>query len=304
MDEHDQDLMESFKALGPLLMQASRYTRESDEERVAKRAKPNGHSARDQETGHNQQSHKALLAMTKAMASLLLQHERSIQHMHRQDSYIIFAQVGAAGSIPLLTKMAAEWKELRQSQSEHHPIPTLRTHLLRGLFREVHSRALKLSKSKPGEEVWDTAQNKGVLLPDGQWPKQRWCHQTTKLVHTAQPPVPMQRMLHQLSHAVELLEDCSHVIRFHSLKPGQTIVPWYLQVSLRESDLWYILQELQTTTIWGLMGLSIKNHSQPLSKPAIALQQLLHPTTQTSKGKGKGKTKSKPVKAETAALGL
>ena len=99
-----------------------------------------------------------------------------------------------------------------------------------------------------------------------------------------------------------IMKDQSAVIKFHSLRPQakETVVPWVMQVSMRDDELQTLLtllqgntvwrdDELQTlltlfqgNTVWSMMGMSLKPHSMTLSRPAQQLKDLMW------KGPGKG----------------
>ena len=103
----------------------------------------------------------------------------------------------------------------------------------------------------------------------------------------------MDRLLKQLQYLEELLADSTHIVRFHSLKAQATVVPWYLQLSLRQEEVWHIMGELQQLSMWSLLGLSVKAHNQTQSRQAQLLQQCLQQQTKGGKGQGKGKTAGK-----------
>ena len=259
-----------------------------DEEPHAKRPKQEDKGDAEQPLT-KQQVQNAMMSMMKIMATLVLQHEKSVQLLHRQDSFVFYAQVSPQGAIPLLTQLAVEWKDLYKKNPEGMKLPTMRTFLLRGLIKEVHQRVQKMGKSKAGEDLWDKAIQTGVLQKDGAWTYHKWSHEEKCLIPAGRDPLPMTRVLRQLQHQEELLEDSTHVVRFHSLKAQTTVIPWYLQVSMRQDDCALILGELQQLGIWSFMGLSLKAHNQTQSKQAQLLQQCLQQTSGTAKSKGKGK---------------
>ena len=74
------------------------------------------------------------------------------------------------------------------------------------------------------------------------------------------------------------------MICFHGLRPQQKVIPWCLQVSLREADVWTAMSQLCHSTVWGLMAMSVKQHNQVMSRPAQTLQNLI--------GKGSGSSGS------------
>jgi hypothetical protein len=81
-----------------------------------------------------------------------------------------------------------------------------------------------------------------------------------------------------------IMKDQSAVIKFHSLRPQakETVVPWVMQVSMRDDELQTLLTLLQGNTVWSMMGMSLKPHSMTLSRPAQQLKDLMW------KGPGKG----------------
>jgi hypothetical protein len=286
LDQSDTELLQSFQHLGPLLMQASQYMREKDEEPLNKKLKQEPVGA-DKAAPQPNQQNKALLTLIHHLAKVVLQHDRAIQMDRRQDSFVIFAQVSAEGALPLLTSKAKEWKDMTEKTT------TLRTYLLKHLILEIQQRAIKLSQSTQGAQLWDVAVSKGVILQDGSWPFQQWCHTEKKLTKSHRAPLPMSRILKDLQFMVELLTDNDHVMRFHSLRPQANVVPWMLQLNLREDDLWRLFHQLSQSTLWGLLGLSLKQHNQQVSKPAQLLDQLTNTQGTSTKGRGKGKTKTR-----------
>ncbi|CAL1134038.1 unnamed protein product, partial [Cladocopium goreaui] len=277
LDQSDTELLQSFQHLGPLLMQASQYMREKDEEPLNKKLKQEPVGADKAAQPHNPQN-KALLTLIHHLAKVVLQHDRAIQMDRRQDSFVIFAQVSAEGALPLLTSKAKEWKDMTEKTT------TLRTFLLKHLILELQQRAIKLSQSTQGTQLWDVAVTKGVILQDGSWPFQQWCHTEKKLTKSHRAPLPMSRILKDLQFMVELLTDNDHVMRFHSLRPQANVVPWMLQINLREDDLWRLFHQLSQSTLWGLLGLSLKQHNQQVSKPAQLLDQLTNMQGTPNKG--------------------
>lgn len=291
-DLYDQELLESFKHLGPLLQAASQYKRESAEEPHSKRPKQEAPAGADT-PNPRQQTQTAMMNMMKLMAALVLQHEKNLQLLSRQDSFVFYAQVNPQGAVPLLADLATEWKTLHKQNPEAQILPTMRTYLLRGMVKEVHLRVKKMSSSRQGEDLWDKAVSTGVLQKDGSWTYQRWSHEEKRLIPAGKTPLAMTRVLHQFQHLEELLEDSSHVVRFHALKAQPTVIPWFLQICMRQNEAWHILMELQQLGLWSLLGLSLRVHTQTQSKQASLLHQCLQQANGNAKGKGKGKNTGK-----------
>ena len=284
LDCYDQELMDNFKALSPLLIQARAYQRSSEEERLNKRFKPEEQLSpvKQEDSG----AAKEVLDALKLMAQLLLAHERSLQLLAKQDSYVLFISNSAQGALPLLDTLSTDWK---QKQAANQGKQTLRTCLLQGLIKELAQRVTKLSQSKAGDQLWDMAVQRGTLRADGSWPYQKWQPEEQKLVAAARPPLSMTRLLKALQYLEELLEESHHVIRFHNLRPQTDMTPWHLQISMRDSDVWTQLNLLTQSSVWILLGMQVKQHSQTMSKPAQNLQQVFGKGGTPSKGQGKGK---------------
>lgn len=292
LDQYDQELLESFRQLGPLLQAASQYKREKEEEPQSKRPKQEVSGGAEMQPNRQQTQH-AMLGMMKLMAALVLQHERNLQHLSRQDSFVFYAQVSPQGAVPVLTQLAVEWKDLHKQNPDAVRLPTMRTFLLRGLIKEVHLRVQKMASSKPGDDLWDKAVQTGVLQKDGAWTYQKWSHEEKRLIPHGKEPLSMSRALRQLQHLEELLEDSTHVVRFHSLKAQPTVIPWYLQLCMRQDEAWLILAEMQQLGLWSLLGLSLKAHNQSQCRQAQLLQQCLQQAAGTAKSQGKGKNNGK-----------
>ena len=127
----------------------------------------------------------------------------------------------------------------------------------------------------------------GLLTPDNTFPFQKWSHHTQGLRTTSQAPITLQRMIKYGEQLQDILRDPQVTIRFHSMKPmaEDKIIPWLWQISMRADDLQVLLTTLQGSTVWGLLGMSLKPHSLGQSRPAQHLQELL--------GKGQGKHSKK-----------
>ena len=100
---------------------------------------------------------------------------------------------------------------------------------------------------------------------------------------TKQAAIPLKRMLAYTNQLCELVEDGDTIVKFHALSKADKIptVPWLLQISMREDGLQTLLMTLQGSTVWGLLGTSLKPHTLNQSKQGMQLKELL--------GKGKGK---------------
>ena len=58
-----------------------------------------------------------MLGMMKLMAALVLQHERNLQHLSCQDSFVFYAQVSPQGAVPVLTQLGSRVEGPAQTES-------------------------------------------------------------------------------------------------------------------------------------------------------------------------------------------
>ena len=287
MDPNDQALMEGLAAMGPYLLGTRKHHDGSDEEHQPKRHKPKT-KEEPEAAGLNKE---AITTLLRLMGSLILNHERSIQLSHRQDCFVMFCQNRPEGIVPHLTGLAKQWKEEWPKQQDNLKWPNLRTYLMQGVIKELHRRVQQLASSKPGEPLWDVAITKGTILPDGAWSYQKWSVETKQLVRASRPPMAMQTMLRTLATLEDLLDSNQHVVLFKSLRTDQDTIPWLLQLTHRETEVWDLLGDMCHNTAWSLLGMSVKRHNQGLSPQAVLLQRAIGkgmPPQGKSRGRGKG----------------
>lgn len=242
-----------------------------------------------QQKGEAVPTQQNLMQMRRLMAQVVLQHDKALQLHHRRECFVLFVQSSPGSALTVLTQQTLEWRNKMAKEPEHPKWLNLRTYLLRSLILELQQRLVKLSQSTGGQALWDKAVSEGAIQADGSWPFMKWCHSSKKMIHSHRPPMSMARALKDVQYLSELLEENGQVLRFHGVKPQATIVPWLLQVSMREQEVWRILESWAQSSLWTLIGVSLKVHSQLTSKPAQALEAMLH--NHQPKGRGKGATK-------------
>ena len=105
-------------------------------------------------------------------------------------------------------------------------------------------------------------------------------------------------MSQHLEELIEMCRDPQLILRFHALKPHTNqalqIIPWRLQLNLRSDRPYDLFFQLAHNAIWMIMGASMKPHTQGQTGLATALEKLVFPTKQATKGAGKGKSKPAP----------
>ena len=289
----DQEMMEAF---GQMSSMWEAYQRQTEDENVSKKTKRETPPQANGAAGPKQVTTEHLL---KAMSHLLLRLDSEQQQLKKQDSWVCFLQTDRTAVLPHLMSLAGQWKEsLEKIKAAKDPLihhPPLRCHLWKGLALTLQERLLKLSRCKEQDPLLLMALKHGILNKDLQFPFLKWNKFVKAMQPTHQPAVNMDRMLKYVEQLVDLSKDEQMVVRFQSMRPPNNtpVVPWLLQVSLRMDDLQYLLQALQGSTIWHVIGMQLKAHSLPHSKPAVALQELLQKTQQPGKGKGKSHHKGK-----------
>ena len=204
-----------------------------------------------------------------------------------------------------LTQAAKKWQQDMQggASMQTQEFKPLRSVLFQCLLMNLNQRLVKLSQCQPTDQMFQTALQQGLLTPQGEFPFHQWDATQQQLKQTDKPPIGMARMLAYSKQLIDITADPATVIRFHALRtPKEALmVPWKLQISLRDDELHSALTSLCGSKAWCLLGVSLKSHSLRLSPLAMQLQQLIHPNSaggkSQGKGKHKGKTKGKSIPA-------
>lgn len=285
MDDEDAEMAETFALLGPVILRAM-------QKQPNKRQRPADEQG--QTTGQNGQL-KPLLQLMGMMSQLLLRHDRELASQRCEDTFLFFMQVTPQGALTLLIQEATKWKKAKEDhpQTTQHP---LRCHLAAALFQLLVTRLKEMHAQGAQGEIWKEAVKNHLLHPDGSWPFMKWCHQRKMItINDSKPALSMQTMVTMMTELTDQAMLTSNILRFHSLKPTATsgIVPWKLQVTVRDQTMFGALQKLAHSAIWSVVACTMKPHSEQQSKQALQMQQLASQAKLIPKGKGKGKTKGK-----------
>ena len=273
--------IQAFKALGPLMLDP--YIRPKEEERDAKKQR------RHQADPDNGQAIKLL----RLMGTMILKLDAEQQVLRKQDCWIFYMQNEPHSLLASLVTQAQKWhaeiKELKSKQDYLETFVPLRQHLFKHTVELLKARVQQLAnvKDPASDPLWTTSQQHGLILQDGGFPFRRWQPQQQALIPTKKAAIPMQRMLQYMAQLHELTSDPNAVMKYHAMTKtdNQPTIPWLLQISLRQDELQVLLDTLQGSTAWGLVGSALKPHTLMQSKQGQQLQEML--------GKGKGKTHSK-----------
>ena len=282
----DTQMIEAFRAMQPLL-QRDRYERPDESREVKKVKRPQSNQAEDDAPA---------LQLLQAMGRIILRLDQDLQQLKRQDCWVCFMQTDKTAILPSLIQNASMWRqelqERRQKQGDQsQELEPLRCRLLGHLAEVFLQRLQKLAAEKVTDPLAQASIQTGTMTEDQAFPFVRWCSQAKKLKQTTQKPVTLARMIKYGEQLKDLLNDPNNTVKFTSLRPlsEDKMVPWMLQVSMRADELQSLLQTLQTSTVWTLLGMALKPHSLNMSRPAQELQTLLG----MGKGRGKGHHQSK-----------
>ena len=290
--DEDSEMFEAFSRMSQVW---EAFSKSPEDENARKKTKKESASA---------QGHQAAQAMKvmQAMGSLLLKLDAEQQVWKKQDSWICFMQTDPQAMLPLLMTQAHQWKkaqdQVKLSKVFQETYTPLRSHLMQVMAQTLLERLKALMDSEETSQMRQTALKHGVLNKEGLFPFQRWNQHTQQLQISTQTPIHPSRMLKHAEHFLELAKDPGALQKFQALKPADNlkVVPWLLQISIRQDDLQILLTQLQGCTVWNLLGMQMKPHNQLQSKPALTLKGLLGKGSNqggpTHPPKGKGKSRS------------
>lgn len=281
-------IRETFQFLQPIFDQSLKL---SSNPKVKQRRTDLKHPApsADQDQPDNaQQFH--LMRYLQTLGQLVLRQEHSLSVLQSNDSFILFFQQEDGGALPGMIQETKKWSQLRQKDAASVQAP-LRQHLCQWLLTDLLNRATKVSKCQPGDPVLQACLDKRILLEDLSWPYLRWNADQKALVIDKKKSVSMAKMLQHLEELQQDFRDPTLVLKFQGLQTsqGQKIVPWKLQLNMRTDRPYELLLELTHSSIWLLVGTSLKAHSPKPSSLAVQLRSMMP----ASKGQGKGKHPSK-----------
>ena len=276
----DSEMYEAFGQMSKVWEMFQRSPEDASDPKRQRRVEPPKKPGADQ-----------AIKIMQAMGTLLLRLDAEQQLMKRQDSWICFMQTGSQAVLPSMLTQAQSWRKQQevqrtqdQPQTQYMP---LRCHLLHHVAHTLQERLTKLMTAEADSVMIKTAKKHGLLTAEGLFPFQKWNPHTKSLQTTSQTPIQPARMAKYLEQLQELAQDSNAVVKYQALKPSDTakVVPWLLQISLRQDDLQHLLLALQGNTIWNLVGIQVKPHSLQHSKQALDLRDLM------GKGRSKGKSK-------------
>lgn len=281
----NSEMIEIAKSFGAL---AEHFTMSPDtaQGKVVKRHR----AGADEQAVAQRSDPSSVNKLTRQMAALLLHHDRLLNSLQAQDSFILYMSKEKASALHVLLEQGNLWHQQREQGTLNC---NLRTHLMRTLLQELLQRVESVSKANAQAPLWQTCVARNLITQDGGWMFHKWNQAAQTLEPSAQPPMPMKSMLQTCEDLVEQATNSTWIVKFHSLRtdPKSLQCPWRLQVNLRMDEGFHLLHRMCASQAWCLLGISLKPHTQTQSPQATALQQTLN----MGMGKGKGKTSFKPM---------
>lgn len=293
--EADQEIVEVFRQMGSLMSCIKDQTLklEPDPSQLKKARKGEGPKGPGRRVKEERQSEDKLHQMVNLLARLALRQDQALQFLSQEDSFLFyFNNREASGSLQVLLRAAATWREQSQSQSSSIQWMPLRQKLLQVLLQTLQTRLQELMSADPQSELRKAALANQVLLADQCCPFLQWNPHLRKLQVSTRTPLSLQKVIQNVGELIDMCANQELIKQFHALQcPAESItIPWILQVSMRADREHALLQTLCQSSVWVLMGTTMKSHRQQRSGLASQLALLLNP--HQPKGKGKGKTRS------------
>ena len=134
------------------------------------------------------------------------------------------------------------------------------------------------------------------FLQDSTCPYLEWDSVQKQLKLSQRTPLPLKKMVENVQEFLDMCAQKDLMHRFHSLPAQDAVTPWKLQLSLRADREFQLMQVFCQSSVWNLLGVTVKahNHYQSSLATQLAATLGLHQTKGKTKGRGKGKAKSQP----------
>ena len=172
-------------------------------------------------------------------------HDRDLNSLHHQNTYILFLATGPDGLMTQLLQTSAQWK---QQQQNKEVTQSLRQCLMLNLVQTLLQRATKVKDCKKEDPPWTSSLQSKLVLQDASWPFLKWDHNLKHLdLDGKTPSIPMKEMIQNLEQLYKMLERPEAIIRFHALqsKTKQApVIPWKLEPDMKDHRLHALLFNL------------------------------------------------------------
>jgi len=232
--------------------------------------------------GHQPQ-HQQLAALQQTMGqliSLTLRHESQLQALASTDQFLLFLPAGPVSLMPNILQQTQQWKEQQTKGTSTQP---LRVVLGQMVIQEILDRFTKLQSKDHQDPLWQKAIQQNLITPEGLWPFLQWDPTQKKLqVLPNKTPIKGEKIQKALEDLLECMKNPALLLRFKSLQPPQTskktVIPYLIQVSLRDNHLYDTLLWLSHNSVWMLVEARLRQH---MVRPTQLVSQIL-------KGQGRG----------------
>ena len=232
--------------------------------------------------GHQPQ-HQQLAALQQTMGqliSLTLRHESQLQALASTDQFLLFLPAGPVSLMPNILQQTQQWKEQQTKGTSTQP---LRVVLGQMVIQEILDRFTKLQAMGQQDPLWQKAIHQLIITPEGTWPFLQWDPTQKKLqVLPNKTPIKGEKIQKALEDLLEHMKNPALLLRFKSLQPPQTskktVIPYLIQVSMRDNHLYDTLSWLSHNSVWMLVEARLRQH---MVRPTQLVSQLL-------KGHGRG----------------
>ena len=115
------------------------------------------------------------------------------------------------------------------------------------------------------------------ITEDMAFPYLRWNPSTRQTEVDQVPPLSQVEMEQKLGQLQEAFKESANCIRFHALASQESqaeVIPWRLQISVRNDRLASVMKSLCHSSIWLLLSARMREHGTQRSKLAQELQRL------------------------------
>ena len=222
----------------------------------------------------------ALQQTVGQLISLSLRHESQLQALASTDQFLLFLPAGPVSLMPNILQHTQQWKDQQTKGTTTQP---LRVVLGQMVIQEILDRFTKLQSKDHQDPLWQKAIQQNLITPEGLWPFLQWDPTQKKLqVLPNKTPIKGEKIQKALEDLLECMKNPALLLRFKSLQPPQTskktVIPYLIQVSLRDNHLYDTLLWLSHNSVWMLVEARLRQH---MVRPTQLVSQIL-------KGHGRG----------------
>ena len=236
---------------------------------------PSSHGSRARTCQPTGNEGEALPKMLSLMCQLVLRHERDLNCLHQQNTYVLFMSTDKDGLMPQIVQTSNNWK---QQQQNHQVSQSLRQCLVLNLMQTLVQRVTKVMECKKEDPLWQSSLQSKIVLQDSSWPFLKWDHNKKSLELDAKGgSIVMKDLVQTLEQIYKLMERPEAIVRFHALqsKTKQApVIPWRLELDMEDHKLRSLLMTLVNCSVWQLIQIRLKLHHQQQSRLADDLMKL------------------------------